>query len=161
MIWHLSPSVPAVPEGSDLLPFGTSSTGAGGQDDVRSNQLPHNILLSPLPGNVLCMGDAPNTNFVLKVLLLCSTPCSFFASQPHAIYLPCVVFTIRNVLYEVFDLCYVKSLFCVVWRLHIVLCAGFCMCYENCSPNGLAALRRARFACFGSLRGWPGTWSPR
>ena len=107
---------------------------------------------SPLPGAVLCMGGAPMTKVVLKVPLLCSTPCSFFASQPHAIYLPCVIFRIYNVLYEVFDLCYVKSLFCVVWRLYIVLCEGFCMCYVNCSPNGLAALRRARFARFASVQ---------
>ena len=43
MIWNSSPdlpSVPAVPEVSHLLPFGTSSTHAGGQDDVSSNQLP-------------------------------------------------------------------------------------------------------------------------
>ena len=35
--------MPAVPEVSHLLPFGTSSTRAGGQDDVRSNQLPQII----------------------------------------------------------------------------------------------------------------------
>ena len=72
------------------------------------------ISRSPLTGAVLCMGGAPMTKVVLKVPLLCSTPCSFFASQPHAIYSPCVIFRIYNVLYEVFDLCYVKSLLCVV-----------------------------------------------
>ena len=51
MIWNSSPdlpdlpAVPAVPEVSHLLPFGTSSTRAGGQDDVSSNQLPQINLL--------------------------------------------------------------------------------------------------------------------
>ena len=56
---------------------------------------------SPLPGAVLCMGGAPMTKFVLKVSLLCSTPYSFFASQPHAIY-------IYNVLCLEFIMCYMK-----------------------------------------------------
>ena len=116
-----------------------------------------NIDGSPLPGAVLCMGGAPMTKVVLKVPLLCSTPCSFFASQPHAIYLQFVILRIYNVLYELFDLCYVKSLFCVVRRLCIVLCKRFGMCSVSHSPNGFATLRRARFARFGSVRGYPGT----
>ena len=38
------PDLPAVLEESHLLPSGTSSTRAGGQDDASSNQLPQNIL---------------------------------------------------------------------------------------------------------------------
>ena len=43
MIWNSSPDLPDLPnlpEVSHLLPFGTSSTRAGGQDDVSSNKLP-------------------------------------------------------------------------------------------------------------------------
>ena len=45
MIWNSSPDLPdlpSMPEVSHLLQFGTSSTRAGGQDDVSSNQLPQN-----------------------------------------------------------------------------------------------------------------------
>ena len=55
MIWNSSPDepdLPAVPEVSHLLPFGTSSTRAGGQDDVSSNQLPQTNIHSP---NSVCL----------------------------------------------------------------------------------------------------------
>ena len=41
---------------------------------------------------------------------------------------------------------------CLMCRFMHVLCADLCMCYVHCSPNGLAALRRARFARFASVQ---------
>ena len=40
MIWNSSPNPPGLGEVSHLLQCGTSSTGAGSQDDVSSNKLP-------------------------------------------------------------------------------------------------------------------------
>ena len=44
-VWNSSPDLPDLPDVSRLLRFGTSSTQAGGQDDVSSNQLPQTIVL--------------------------------------------------------------------------------------------------------------------
>ena len=41
---------------------------------------------------------------------------------------------------------------CLMYRFMHVLCADVCMCYVTCSPNGLAALRLARFARFASVQ---------
>ena len=41
---------------------------------------------------------------------------------------------------------------CFMCRFMHVLCADLCMCYVHCSPNGLAALRRARVARFASVQ---------
>ena len=41
---------------------------------------------------------------------------------------------------------------CLMCRRFHVLCVGFCMYYVNFSPNGLASLRRARFARFASVQ---------
>ena len=46
MTWNSSPDLTDLPEVSHLLRFGTSSTRAGGQDDVSCNQLPQ-ILIQP------------------------------------------------------------------------------------------------------------------
>ena len=120
MIWNSSPDLPdlpSVPEGSHLLQFGTSSTRAGGQDDVSSNQLPQTI------------------RYWGRGLPPCTIDCCTL--------IQCTISWGSNYSLSVHLLCYMQSF--------SVLCVGFCICYVNCSQNGLAALRRARFVRFVSV----------
>ena len=64
-------------------------------------------------------------------------------------YSLCVMCRFQHVLCPDFSMIDVKIVACLMCRFMHVLCADLCMCYVNCSPNGLAALRLARFARFG------------